>query len=170
MTLQSTHLAGVLAANSGIDVGYRHAPKQVAPGEALEQAGALLKWYAIYPEDRPIPDDVTHLARAHLETTALEARGMGFVLLHRCGKDFYYLIVCTWRNSNEIWESVFYKDGDGMRDFALFPREGAHKGMLCVWELVPAWHEQQAWVRFLNSTRDEAAAREWLRDRFAGVA
>jgi hypothetical protein len=32
------------------------------------------------------------------------------------------------------------------------------------------WHEQQAWVRFLTSSRDEAAAQEWLDDRFAGPA
>jgi len=30
----------------------------------------------------------------------------------------------------------------------------------CVWELVPVWHEQQAWKRFLESARDEAAARQ----------
>jgi hypothetical protein len=75
------------------------------------------------------------------------------VVLHRCGNDFYFLIVCTWRNSNELWQTVFYKDGDGMVDFAPFPREGAHKPTLCVWELVPVIHEQQTWVRFLGSTR-----------------
>jgi len=28
--------------------------------------------------------------------------------------------------------------------------EVSHKPTLCVWELVPVWHEQQAWVRFLT--------------------
>ena len=66
--------------------------------------------------------------------------------LHRCGKDFYFLIVCTWRNSNELWQTVFYKEWDAMDGFARQPREGAHNAMLCVWELAPLWHEQQAWM------------------------
>ena len=170
MTLQATHLADILETDSGIDAGYRHAPKRVTPGELLEPSGAVLKWYGLHPDDRPVPEDITRLARAYLTANPLEARGLGFVILHRCGKDFYFLIVCTWRNSNEIWQTVFYKDGDAMPDFALFPRDGAHKPMLCVWELVPAWHEQQAWVRFLVSPRDEAAAQAWLGDLYAGPA
>jgi hypothetical protein len=170
MTFQTTHLASVIATNSGIDAGYRHAPKQVTPGEPIEPTGAILKWYAIHPEARPVPDDITRLARAYLEKTLLEARGLGFVLLHRCGQDFYFLIVCTWRNNNELWETVFYKDGDAMPDFALSPREGEHKGTYCVWELAPVWHEKEAWLRFLSSSRDETAAKEWLNDRFTGVA
>jgi hypothetical protein len=92
------------------------------------------------------------------------------VILHRCGAAFYFLIVCTWRNSNEMWQTVFYKDGDAMREFALFPREGEHKPTLCVWELVPVWHEQQAWERFLRSPRDTAAAAAWFADRLSGPA
>jgi hypothetical protein len=170
MTLQTTHLAHILETDSGIDAGYRHAPKRVTPGEPLEPPEAVLKWYGLHPDDRPVPDDVTRLARAYLTANPLEARGLGFVILHRCGKDFYFLIVCTWRNSNEIWQTVFYKDGDAMPDFALFPRDGVHKPMLCVWELVPAWHEQQAWARFLVSSRDEATAQAWLGDLYAGPA
>jgi len=170
MTLQTTHLADLLETDSGIDAGYQHKPKRVTPGEAIEPPGAVLKWYGLHPEDRPVPDDVTRLARTYLMANPLEARGLGFVILHRCGKDFYFLIVCTWRNSNEIWQTVFYKDGEAMPDFALFPRDGAHKPMLCVWELVPAWHEQQAWARFLLSSRDEGAAQAWLGDLYAGPA
>ena len=167
MTLQTTHLASVLATDSGIDAGYRHASKQVTPGEPT---GAVLKWYAIHPEARPVPDDITRLARAYLEKTPLEARGLGFVLLHRCGQDFYFLIVCTWRNNNELWETVFYKDGDAMADFALSPRDREHKGTYCVWELAPVWHEKKAWGGFLNSTRNEAAGRSWLQDCFKGLS
>jgi len=170
MTLQTTHLAQVLKTSSGVDAGYRHAPKRVTPGEPLELPGALLKWYAVHPDDRPVPAELSRAARERLTATPPEASGLGFVILHRCGKDFYFLIVCTWRNSNEIWETVYYKDGEAMPDFLPFPREGAHKPAFCVWELVPVWHEQQAWVRFLSSPRDEAAAEAWLADRFAGPA
>jgi hypothetical protein len=165
-----TQLKGILETDLGIDPGYRHAPKHVTPGEPLEPSGAMLKWYGLHPGDRPIPEEVTRLARARLMSTPLEARGLGFVILHRCGEDFYFLIVCTWRNSNEIWQTVFYKDGDAMAEFEIFPRDGAHKPTLCVWELVPVWHEQQAWVRFLTSSRDEAAAQAWVEDCLIGPA
>ncbi len=154
-----------------IDEEYRHAAKSVTIGESLDLSGAMLKWYEVYPPDRPVPAEIKRLARTYLTQTRLEdLGGLGFVLLHRCGQDFYFLIVCTWRNSNELWETVFYKDGDAMPDFALFPRDGSHKGTLCVWELVPVWHEQKAWVRFLTSWRDEAAVQMWLGDQFTGEA
>jgi hypothetical protein len=170
MTSSATHLARVLATDSGIDSQYRHAPKRVTPGEPLVLPGALLKWYGLHPDDRPIPEDVTRLARTRLEATPLEARGLGFVILHRCGSDFYFLLVSTWRNSNELWETVFYKDGDAMNAFEPFPRDGAHKPTYCVWELVPLMHEQKAWERFLYSARDEAAAEAWLDERYTGPA
>lgn len=170
MTLQTTHLAHLLATDSGIDAGYRHNPKRSTPGEPLETPGAVFKWYGLHPDDRPVPEEISSLARAYLTTNPLEARGLGFVILHRCGKDFYFLLVSTWRNSNELWETVLYKDGDAMPDFAPFPRDGAHKPAFCVWELVPVWHEQQAWERFLLSARDEAAAQAWMGDLYAGPA
>src|SRR5438128_599716 len=82
------------------------------------------------------------LARTRLRAAPLAATGLGFVILHRCGESFYFLIVCTWRNSNELWQTVFYKDGEAMKEFALYPRDGEHKPTLCVWELVPVGHEQ----------------------------
>src|SRR5947199_3170367 len=127
MSARTTHLARILEMDSGLDAGYRHAPKRVTPGEPLETPGTLLKWSAVHPDDRPVPEEVTLLARRRLAAAPLEARGLGFVILHRCGRDFYFLIVCTWRNSNEVWQTVLYKDGDAMADFALFPRDGAHK-------------------------------------------
>jgi len=66
-----------------------------------------------------------------------------------------------------MWQTLFYKNGDAMSDFLPFPRDGVHKPTFCVWELVPVWHEQQAWERFLVSARDEAAAQTWLSDLFA---
>ncbi|MBO2007519.1 hypothetical protein [Hymenobacter negativus] len=131
---------------------------------------AVLKWYGVYEASRLIPDAVTEMARQQLSTSPPEAQGMGFAILHRCGESFYFLIVCTWRNSNELWQTVFYKDNDAATSFALFPRDVAHKPTLCVWELVPVWHEQQTWTRFLTSARDEPAAQLWLHDCFAGAS
>jgi hypothetical protein len=162
--------ARLLETISEVAKDYRHAPKQVVPGEPLETAGAVLKWYEVNPVDRPVPEEIRRKARAYLSAAPIEASGPGFVILHRCGDAFYFLIVCTWRNDNEAWETVFYKDGEGMADFVLFPRDGSHKAAFCVWELVPVWHEQQVWVRYLESPRDEAAAVRWLTDRYSGAA
>lgn len=162
-------LAHVLATNSGIDPGYRHQSKRVTPLAPLMLPQAVLKWYGVHENSRPIPEAVTEMARQQLATAPLEAQGMGFAILHRCGESFYFLIVCTWRNSNELWQTVLYKDTDTATSFTLFPRDEAHKATLCVWELVPVWHEQQAWTRFLASARDEAAAQAWLADGYAGA-
>src|ERR1700730_10862871 len=110
MTQQITNLAKVLQTDPGIDRDYRHYPKRATPGEMVEPPGAVLKWYAVHPNDQPVPDAITQLARSYLLQTSLEARGFGFVILHGCGNDFYFLIVSTWRNSNELWETVFYKN------------------------------------------------------------
>lgn len=170
MTEQTAQLASILRDDSGVDPGYQHAPKRVTPGETLQPKDALLKWYAVHPDGGNVPEEITQLARQYFSNNAIEARGLGFVILHRCGKDFYFLIVCTWRNNNELWETVFYKNGDAMADFAPFSRDSSHKPTFCVWELVPVIHEKQVWESFLKSSRDEAAAQAWLRDCYSGPA
>lgn len=170
MTPKRTDISRIIETDSGVDARYLHKSKKVVPRDPLILSGAVLKWYEVHPENQPIPDDIAQTAHNYLTGNLLAARGLGFVILHRCGDSFYFLIVCTWRNSNELWETVFYKDGDAMKDFAPFPRDGDHKPTLCVWELVPVWHEQQAWMRFLTSPRNEAAGQMWIGDCFAGSA
>jgi hypothetical protein len=166
---QDQQLARIVAQELGVAASYRHAPKRVVAGEPLAAGDALLKWYEVYADGKPVPEPIAAAAREHLARTPLEAKGLGFVVLHRCGEAFYFLIVSTWRNENELWETVYYKDA-GMTAFAPFPRDGEHKPMMCVWELVPAWHEQQAWTRFLATPRDAAAAQRWLDERYSGAA
>src|SRR5437667_215327 len=102
-----TNIAAILANDLGIAESYEHAPKRVRPGESIETDGAMLKWYQLAPQDRQVPDEIDRLARSFLaRQTNLEARGLGFVILHRCGEDFYFLIVNTWRGNNEVWETV----------------------------------------------------------------
>jgi hypothetical protein len=170
MSESLSRLANVLAADPGVDREYRHMPKRVTSSDPLEPTGAILKWYALAPEDRPVSDEVTRLARAHISNTRLDARGFGFVILHRCGGDFYFLILSTWRGNNELWETVFYKDGEAMADFAPFPREGSHKPTYCVWEMAAVEHERKAWTRFLLSARDDREGELWLDDCYTGAA
>ena len=169
MALHSS-FAQLVERDSGVDPGYRHGPKHVTAGAPLETPRATLKWYDLHREETPIPEPIVAMARTCIMSTPLEVPGLGFVILHRCGTDFYFLIACTWRNENELWSTVFYKDGDRMTEFTLFPRDGTHKPCFCVWEMVPVWHETQAWNRFLGTARDPDAAAEWLHDRYAGAA
>jgi hypothetical protein len=166
----SAAIARVLAAGINVAPAYRHVAKQVSPGEPLALPGALLKWYEVHPVELPVPRDVARLARKAFEDGAIKLGGLGFVVLHRCGESFYFLIANTWRNENEMWETVWYKDGDAMTAFAEFPRRLPHLPTYCVWELVPVWSEQQSWVRFLRSDRDAEAAHRWLDETYQGAA
>ena len=95
---------------------------------------------------------------------------IGFVVLHRCGGgNFYFLGVQTWRGQNEVWETVYAKTGPTDPDFKLWTYKTAHRGTFCVWELGVVWHEKQAWVRFLNSSRGETDLQRYLDDRYEGL-
>jgi hypothetical protein len=152
---------------------YVHGDKFVEPGEAIALPTAILKWYDLAARQMPVEADVRDLARRFLEREGGSGRldlgsDLGFSILHRCGAEFYFLLVCTWRNENELWESVFAKDNAAARDFRAYPFKTTHRGTYCVWELGAVWHEQQAWRRYLLSQRDEAAKRTYLADNCRG--
>lgn len=133
---------------------------------------ALLKWYDVAPADARVSSGVRALARrglrAGVRSGAVDLSGdLGFVVLHRCGADFYFLLVCTWRNDNELWETVWAKRGDE-HGFGPWPVEGTHRPTFCVWELGAVCHERNAWTRYLRSARDEAAKLAYARDTFEG--
>jgi hypothetical protein len=93
---------------------------------------------------------------------------LGFVIHHLCGESFYFLIVCTWRNQNEMWETLYGQDMSAGGGYQLVP-QGSHLEVICVWELGAVLHEQQAWSRYLRSARDVQAKRDYLEDRFTGT-
>jgi hypothetical protein len=152
---------------------YRHVEKHIRASESLMLDDALLKWYDIAPPDARVPGDVRTLARRNLRAAARSgaialAPDLGFVILHRCGEDFYFLLVCTWRNDNELWVTVWAKDGDREPEFHPWEVEGTHRPTFCIWELAAVCHERQAWTRYLCSARDEAAKLAYLRDSYEG--
>jgi len=152
---------------------YVHRDKFAEPGAPITLPGAILKWYDLARAETPVDPEVRALARAFVERECMArtpelAGGLGFVVLHRCGNDFYFLLVSTWRNENELWESVYAKDNAAAPEFRTFTFAGSHRGTYCVWELGVAWHEQQAWKRYLLSARDETAKRAYLADQFRG--
>ena len=79
------------------------------------------------------------------------------------------LMINTWRNTNEIWESVYAKNVSEAGGYEPIESENSHRGTFCVWELGPVWHERHAWVRFLSSKRDVEAKLEYVNDRFSGL-
>ncbi len=157
----------VLERRDGVTPGYRHIYKRIQSAPCVEVGDTTLKWYDLAPADAPIPDEVRELARRDLQAAAEDdtlglSEELGFVILHRCGGSFYFLLVCTWRNDNELWETVWAKDGEADPAFNPWPLEGTHRPTFCVWELGAVWHEQVAWSKYLRSSRDAAARQAYL--------
>lgn len=153
---------------------YMHITKLIRPAPSLILDEAVLKWYDIAPADAPVPPELRELARDDLEEASKSgglglSGDLGFVILHRCGESFYFLLVSTWRNDNELWETVWAKDGENDPSFRAWPLEETHRPTFCVWELGAVWHEQQAWSDYLRSQRDEVAKRAYLRASYEGA-
>ena len=151
--------------------GYEYYQKLVTPGEDLSAPGAYLKWYDIRRPDVEMTQELVEESRAFVaaEVERLKIQDeLGFVLLHHCGS-VLLLMIMTWRNTNEIWESVYAKDLTKAGSYHLQTFENSHRGTFCVWELGPVWHERNAWARFLASKRDEAAKLAYVNDRFTGL-
>ena len=151
--------------------GYLYYEKMITPGNDLALPTTYLKWYNIYPDDAPITDEQDAECRAFLAAEIGNGlkldNELGFIILHRAGS-YLLLMVMTWRNTNEIWESVYYKDLNQGGDYQMNQFPTSHRGTYCVWELGAVMHERHAWVRFLSSKRDNAAKLEYINDRFSG--
>jgi hypothetical protein len=161
-------------AQASVAADYRHDDKFARSEPSLALGETVLKWYDVAPDDAPVPLAIRALARRSLRDACrrdeLGALGeLGFVILHRCGEDFYFLLVCTWRNENELWETVWAKNGDADVLFGAWSTEGVHRPTFCVWELGAVGHEREAWMRYLVSERDEGARHAYLRDCYTGI-
>lgn len=160
---------------TAVSPGYEHRPKAIEPGALIELAGKTLKWHNLAAPDKGVPLEICDLARQFLHREASAGKlddlgDLGFVILHRCGEDFYFLLVNGWHNDNELWESVYAKQTADQMDFERYASTGSHRAAFCVWELAAVWHEQQAWKRFLLSPRDENARDKYLQESYRGPA
>jgi hypothetical protein len=169
----TTNLARLSTMGNVIPADYRHYPKVITPAADLELPNAYLKWYDVRRSEATIGDDrrdeAREFVRSEVEAGRLKIDGeLGFVIHHLCGESFYFLIVCTWRNANEMWESVYGRDLSEGGPFRLVP-QGDHLEVICVWELGAVLHEQRAWIRYLYSGRDEQAKLAYIEDRFSGT-
>jgi hypothetical protein len=148
-----------------VDPGYEHHEKVAVPGPDLV-ANPGLKWYDLHSPAAGMDEAVRGEARAVLaDDDEFTADDLGFVVLHRCGESFYFLLVNRWRGSNELWETVYTKDGPG--PFELTVPEPT-KGTFCVWELGVVNHERAAWISYLRTRRTDADREAYLADRFSG--
>lgn len=162
-----------LSAIGNVPADYRHYPKVVIPGEELALPDAILKWYEVREPDARIPEELSEQAREFVRTEVAAGRldlsgELGFVIHHLCGQSFYFVIVCTWRNCNEMWETVYTMDTAIGGPYAEVD-QGRRLEVICVWELGAVLHEQQAWIRYLYSGRDEQAKLGYLSDSFTGT-
>lgn len=162
--------------SAAIDAAYRHYAKTAGFAGMREAGGAVFKLYHLTAPDTPVPDNIARLCDGWFDgeaDTVTEPGDCGFALLHRCGADFYFLLVSVWRGSNELWEAVWYRHGD-MPAFVPFDpaypaAAGAPRPTFCVWELGIVGHEGAAWSRYLSSPRDAAARSRWVADIFEGA-
>jgi hypothetical protein len=161
-----------LDAMGDVPADYKHYAKEITPLPEVDvvTSDAHLKWYEIREPQRTVPADWRSAAQefltAEAASGALPISGdLGFVIHHLCGESFYFLIVWTWRNANEAWETVY---GASVGEpYQLLPLKH-HKEVACVWEFGAVQHEMQAWSRFLYTSRDAAAKQAYLDDRYAG--
>ena len=165
-------IADLVRLGNVVPQGYRYYEKIVRPGAGLNLSNAYLKWYDLYPSDAEITLEQVSECRAFIASEVDAGRlnlngDLGFVILHRAGP-VLLLLVTTWRNTNEMWESIFVKDAESSAPYQAVSFDDSHRGTYCVWELGAVWHERRAWVRFLASPRDEDAKLEYLNDRFEG--
>ncbi|GHO45912.1 hypothetical protein [Ktedonospora formicarum] len=150
---------------------YQHRQKFVRSGEALATSDVYLKWYDISRQETPIPPEL--VAEAHsfllseLETGSLPLKQeVGFAIHHQCAS-VHILYICTWRNENEVWETLYHKHLAEGGPFQQFERSTTTP-TFCVWVLGIVSHEQQAWTRYLTSQRDNAAKHAYVQDQYTG--
>lgn len=161
-----------LAAVGDVPASYRHHQRLVTPLPPQATGGAVLKWSAVALPHAPVTPELEATARALVAAELADGRfdfpyGMGFVVLHH-SDELDYVIVASWRSHQELWISVYNRDAGTDKPFVAV-EPGTHSPVMCAWELAPAWHERDAWVRYLESARDVPARRAWLDDQLAGL-
>jgi hypothetical protein len=154
-----------------VDPGYQHHDRQATPGELLVLPGALVKWYEVRRFDTVIPEGFAQEARDVLRAEAEAGRldvgyGLCFAVLHYSTRHAFVILGC-WHGNQELWGTFYARDLRDDRGFELIQSGRSHP-VMCVWELGPACHEREAWIRYLYSARDAAAKRAYLADLFHG--
>lgn len=171
MTNRVEHIPQLGDFGNVVPDGYTYRQKLITPREDLSLSNAYFKWYDLYFPEVEITAVQRAESRAFVTAEAQRlqfANELGFVILHRAGP-MLLLMLMTWRNTNEIWESVYVKEAAQARGYELTEFAQTHRGTFCVWELGVIWHERHTWTRFLSSKRDADAKLAYINDRFVGL-
>ncbi|MDR4952447.1 hypothetical protein REB14_09710 [Chryseobacterium sp. ES2] len=143
-------------------------PSKYAQPKGIFTVGKTkFKWYDLASDPLEVSQqdiDNAQLCIENAEENFKNIDDLGFVIMHRCGKN-YLLLACTWRSENELWESVYY---DGSGKFEVWNRNKTHLPTYCVWEMGIVYHESQSWKKYLGSEREEKDKEEYLNDFFEG--
>ena len=145
-----------------VDPAYRHVDKVAVAADLVGR----MKWYDLHESERVIDPSVRDAARLAVDAL-IDPDDVGFVILHLCGADVVLLLVCRWRNDNEIWEAVFVSKGEGA--FVSVGGDDPTRATYCVWELGIVNSERLAWAEFLRSDRDDSALESYLAATYSGV-
>lgn len=140
-----------------VDPAYHHVDKVVAPVEVI---GAM-KWYELRENENAVDPHLRTRARGTV-AALVEPDDIGFVIIHTCTDDVTLLLVCRWRNNNEIWETVFASRGTA--EFEVLGGADPTHPSYCVWELEIVNAERLAWINLLRSSRDAASLARYLTD------
>jgi hypothetical protein len=156
---------------SQVSSTYQHQHKSVRPGPALVTNEVYLKWSLIEPESLPVTpaqiDEAQAFLLEELSTGRLKLHNeIGFVVQHRCAK-VLILYVCTWRGDNEVWETLYHTPVEPDARYKVTERENTSP-TFCVWVLPAVQHEQRAWIKYLESSRDQVAQEAYLGDQLSG--
>jgi hypothetical protein len=143
------------------------------PQPSLMLKDAILKWYDIAPPDEPVPLAIRALARRCLRDGTKDGTlgvedGLGFVALQRGADDLYVLSVSTWRDANDLEETIWAKSREDVL-FHPWPDDEPRRAEYRSSELGAFPHEHEAWKAYLRSAQDETARHTYLRDCYSGL-
>lgn len=143
-------------------------PSKYAQPKGIFHVGKTkFKWYDLASDPAEISQhDIDNAQKCigNAEENFKNMDDLGFVIMHRCGKN-YLLLVCTWRNENELWESVYY---DGSGQFEIWDRNKTYLPTYCVWEMGIVYHESQSWKKYLGTGREDKDKETYLNHFFEG--
>jgi hypothetical protein len=143
-------------------------PSKYAQPKGIFPVGKTkFKWYDLASDPAEISQqDIDNAQKCigNAEENFKNMDDLGFVIMHRCGKN-YLLLVCTWRNENELWESVYY---DGSGKFEIWDRNKTHLPTYCVWEMGIVYYESQSWKKYLGTGRKDKDKETYLNHFFEG--
>ena len=115
---------------------YIYYKKKVTRELPLNLSNSFLKWYNLYTPDTKINLEYVLETRKSIKSELKAGRlklesELSFIILHRAG-DYLFLLITTWRNTNEMWESIYFGKATQNESYSQLKLENDHRGTCCV--------------------------------------